>query len=167
MANDQKIKSSEITPESVYLNRRTFIRAAALAGTTLATAGVYRFFNPPPPKEVATAEIRTVSRQDFSGGDAFQAQHVLRVPADGMPRRERARQLAYAPQLPFTAVDYLLINAFYARRDTRTPVLVGVATTGLFLVAALLVAVPFAWLLVEITTDDESSIPALVSGFTL
>lgn len=71
MANDQKIKSSEITPESVYLNRRTFIRAAALAGTTLATAGVYRFFNPPPPKEVATAEIKTVGRQDFSGGESL------------------------------------------------------------------------------------------------
>ena len=32
--------------------------------------------------------------------------------------------LAYAPQLPFTALDQLLIVAFYARKDTRTPVLV-------------------------------------------
>jgi sulfoxide reductase catalytic subunit YedY len=37
------IKSSEITPENVYLNRRNFIRAGVLAGTTLATTGVYRF----------------------------------------------------------------------------------------------------------------------------
>jgi putative peptidoglycan lipid II flippase len=45
--------------------------------------------------------------------------------------------LAYAPQLPFTALDQLLIVAFYARKDTRTPVLVGVATVLLYLGAAL------------------------------
>jgi putative peptidoglycan lipid II flippase len=45
--------------------------------------------------------------------------------------------LAYAPQLPFTALDQLLIVAFYARKDTRTPVLVGVATVLVYLVSAL------------------------------
>ncbi|MBA2448076.1 MAG: murein biosynthesis integral membrane protein MurJ [Chloroflexi bacterium] len=45
--------------------------------------------------------------------------------------------LAYAPQLPFTALDQLLIVAFYARKDTRTPVLVGVAGVGLYLISAL------------------------------
>lgn len=55
ISND--IKSSEITPESVYLNRRNFIRAGVFAGTTLATAGIYKFINPPPPKAVNTAEI--------------------------------------------------------------------------------------------------------------
>jgi hypothetical protein len=67
----KKIKSSEITPESVYLNRRHFIRAAALAGTTLTTAGLYRFFNPPPPKETVTAEIENVQRpENFRSTDA-------------------------------------------------------------------------------------------------
>jgi sulfoxide reductase catalytic subunit YedY len=42
------IKSSDITPEGVYLNRRNFIRAGLLAGTTAATALTYRFFNQPP-----------------------------------------------------------------------------------------------------------------------
>ena len=50
--------------------------------------------------------------------------------------------LAYAPQLPFTALDQLFIVAFYARKDTRTPVLVGVATVGLYLVSALLLIGP-------------------------
>lgn len=59
-----KIKSSEITPENVYLNRRQFMRAGLLAGTTLATAGVYRFFNPPPLKPVETAEIENLARPD-------------------------------------------------------------------------------------------------------
>ena len=60
MANE--IKSSEITPESVYLNRRNFIRAGLVAGTTLATGLTYRFFNPPPPKEVVTAEIGNLAK---------------------------------------------------------------------------------------------------------
>lgn len=56
------IKSSEITPESVYLNRRNFIRAALLGGTTFATGLTYRLFNPPPPKEVVTTEIRDIKQ---------------------------------------------------------------------------------------------------------
>ena len=51
--------------------------------------------------------------------------------------------LAYAPQLPFTALDQLLIVAFYARKDTRTPVLVGVGTVLLYLVSALAMIQPF------------------------
>lgn len=50
--------------------------------------------------------------------------------------------LAYAPQLPFTALDQLLIVAFYARKDTRTPVLVGVVTVLLYLGSALLLIGP-------------------------
>jgi methionine sulfoxide reductase catalytic subunit len=69
--SDKKIKSSEITPESIYLNRRNFIRAATLTGTTLATAGLYRFFNPPPPKEIETAEIQNISKpENFRTEDA-------------------------------------------------------------------------------------------------
>ena len=34
--------------------------------------------------------------------------------------------LFYVPQLPLTGIDQVLIYAFYARRDTVTPVLVGV-----------------------------------------
>ena len=45
--------------------------------------------------------------------------------------------LAYAPQLPFTALDQLLIVAFYARKDTRTPVAIGVVTVVLYLISAL------------------------------
>ncbi|MFN8524320.1 MAG: murein biosynthesis integral membrane protein MurJ [Chloroflexota bacterium] len=50
--------------------------------------------------------------------------------------------LAYAPQLPFVAIDQLLIAAYYARRDTRTPVLVGVVCVGLYVVVALSVVQP-------------------------
>jgi methionine sulfoxide reductase catalytic subunit len=57
---DPKIKSSEITPESTYLNRRNFIRAGLVAGSTAATALTYRFFNPPPSQEVAVDGIENV-----------------------------------------------------------------------------------------------------------
>ncbi len=68
---ETKIKSSEITPENIYLNRRSFIQAGLLAGTTLATAGVYRFFNPPPPKEIVTAEIQNIAKpENFKAADA-------------------------------------------------------------------------------------------------
>jgi sulfoxide reductase catalytic subunit YedY len=43
------IKASEITDKSDYLNRRNFMRAAALATTTVATGILYRKLNPPPP----------------------------------------------------------------------------------------------------------------------
>jgi sulfoxide reductase catalytic subunit YedY len=62
MSEKGEIKSSEITPENVYLNRRSFMRAGLLAGTTLATAGIYRYFNPPPPKEIETAQIENVAK---------------------------------------------------------------------------------------------------------
>ncbi len=45
----------------------------------------------------------------------------------------------YAYQLPFLALDQLLIAAFYARKNTITPVVVGVVSIGLWA----LVAVPF------------------------
>jgi putative peptidoglycan lipid II flippase len=45
--------------------------------------------------------------------------------------------LAYSPQLPFVVVDQLLIVAYYARKQTLTPVLVGVAGIGVYLVIAL------------------------------
>lgn len=61
-----EIKSSEITDEKTYLSRRNFIRAGLVAGTTLATAGIYRFINPPLPKEVITAEIADIAKpQNF------------------------------------------------------------------------------------------------------
>jgi putative peptidoglycan lipid II flippase len=62
--------------------------------------------------------------------------------------------LYYAPQLPFVAVDQLLIAAFYALQNTRLPVLVGVVTAGLYTVVALL-------------TVDQLGMPGLVLANTV
>jgi sulfoxide reductase catalytic subunit YedY len=53
------IKSSEITPKSVYLNRRSFMRGAALAATTAATTLIYRKLNPPPVEKPAGEKLVT------------------------------------------------------------------------------------------------------------
>lgn len=67
---DQKIKPSEITPESTYLNRRNFIRAGLVAGTTTATALTYRFFNPQPETEnESAAAIENVRPSAIAASD--------------------------------------------------------------------------------------------------
>jgi methionine sulfoxide reductase catalytic subunit len=68
----EKIKSSEITDEQTYLNRRNFMRLGLLGGTTAATGLAYRYFNGQPPKIVETAKIETVVKQPeivLSDGD--------------------------------------------------------------------------------------------------
>ena len=64
MSDKNKIHPSEVTDESTYLNRRNFMRAGMLAGTALATGAVYRFLNPPPKREVVTADIAEVKRSE-------------------------------------------------------------------------------------------------------
>ncbi len=72
---------------------------------------------------------------------------ALRVPAvallfqrgafDALATQRTAEAFAYfSPQLPFAALDQLFIVAFYARKDTRTPVLVGVGTVLLYILTA-------------------------------
>src|SRR5262245_49493156 len=45
--NSDDIKSSELTDQKTYLNRRVFMRGAVLAGSVAATGFVYRKLNPP------------------------------------------------------------------------------------------------------------------------
>ena len=52
--------SSEITPESVYFNRRNFMKAGVLAASTVATGWVYRRLNSPSTQAVDTPEIEVV-----------------------------------------------------------------------------------------------------------
>lgn len=71
------IKSSGITDKKVYLNRRAFMRGAALAGTVGATGLLYRTLNPPPPVQQPGTKLADVvkppqaqaSTQGFSTGE--------------------------------------------------------------------------------------------------
>lgn len=52
--------SSDITPESVYFNRRNFMKAGVLAASVAATGWVYRRLNSPSTQAVDTPEIDVV-----------------------------------------------------------------------------------------------------------
>src|SRR3989441_7769763 len=65
------IKFSQITAKRVYLNRRLFMRGAALAATTAATALLYRKLNPPPletPKGDKLGNVSKPSSESASKG---------------------------------------------------------------------------------------------------
>lgn len=57
---DEPVKSSEITPEHVFISRRSFIRTGLLVGSATATALTYRSFNPPPVSSTTTSSIENV-----------------------------------------------------------------------------------------------------------
>lgn len=56
------IKSSEITDQKVYLNRRLFMRGAALAGTTAATGLLYRKLNRATPETAKGEKLVSVAQ---------------------------------------------------------------------------------------------------------
>ena len=58
------IKSSEITPKKVYLNRRTFMRGAALLASTAATGFLYRQLNATPQPRVEGAKLAEVVKPE-------------------------------------------------------------------------------------------------------
>jgi putative peptidoglycan lipid II flippase len=68
----------------------------------------------------------------------------------------------YLLGLPFAALDQLLVFAFYARKDTRTPVLVGILGVAVYLVAALLLILPLGMLGLVLANSIQLTSHALV-----
>ncbi len=68
----------------------------------------------------------------------------------------------YLLGLPFAALDQLLIFAFYSRKDTRTPVLVGILGVMVYVVAALLLIVPLGMLGLVLANSIQLTSHALV-----
>jgi sulfoxide reductase catalytic subunit YedY len=60
LKDTNKISGSEITPPSVYFNRRNFIRTGILAASAVATGMAYRKLNPVASGEVKTAKLQGV-----------------------------------------------------------------------------------------------------------
>jgi sulfoxide reductase catalytic subunit YedY len=58
------LKSSEITPHNVYLNRRTFMRGAALLASTAATGYLYRMLNAVPQPRVEGEKLTDVVKPE-------------------------------------------------------------------------------------------------------
>jgi putative peptidoglycan lipid II flippase len=76
--------------------------------------------------------------------------------------RTAAIFLAYAPQLPLTAIDYLLINAFYARQNARTPVVVGVLGVVIYVAVALLLIRPLGAVGLALANAVQNSAHAVI-----
>ena len=72
------IKASEVTPKPVYLNRRLFMRGAALVATSAATTLVYRKLNPGP-VEKPTGEklVVTAESAEANANSAFSTTEKL------------------------------------------------------------------------------------------
>lgn len=68
----------------------------------------------------------------------------------------------YSLQLPFTGLDQLFIFAYYARKNTRTPVLVGILGIGFYLAVALPLLKPLGMPGLVIANTVQNSGHALV-----
>ncbi len=64
MGDVPSIPEREITHPSVYFNRRSFMRAGAVAGSALATGGLYRFFKPRMSVQNNAAQVEVAARED-------------------------------------------------------------------------------------------------------
>jgi methionine sulfoxide reductase catalytic subunit len=77
------IPSREITPPDVYLNRRGFVRAAVMAGSVAATAGVYRLLNTPPGAQAPRERLANIVRPTTSPSSQPSAHTAEGAVADG------------------------------------------------------------------------------------
>jgi putative peptidoglycan lipid II flippase len=73
--------------------------------------------------------------------------------------------LGYLVGLPFAAVDQLLIFAYYARKNTRTPVLVGIVAVLIYLAAAVLLIGRLGMLGLVLANSAQFVSHALIMGW--
>jgi len=77
MKDENKILAREVTPPSVYFNRRNFIRAGILAASAVATGVVYRKLNPvgtdtgPPVKTAKIADVQKLAVTQTNDASGF------------------------------------------------------------------------------------------------
>jgi methionine sulfoxide reductase catalytic subunit len=86
--------ANEVTPYSLYKNRRRFLKGAIAVGSVGATVATYRYFNPVRHMELQTAEISDLASNKLS--------------------LEEQRSLGYAVDDPLTReTDIISYNNFY------------------------------------------------------
>jgi len=73
----------------------------------------------------------------------------------------------YLLGLPFAAVDLLLVYAFYARKDTLTPALIGVVSHVVYMVTLLLLIEPLSLYALMIADAIKHVVHALLSAIIL
>jgi putative peptidoglycan lipid II flippase len=93
----------------------------------------------------------------FEGGEFLAADTVMTVHALRL----------YLVGLPFAAVDLLLVYAFYARKDTLTPALIGVFSHTVYIVTVLLLFNRFNLFSLMIADSVKHIIHATISSVLL
>lgn len=73
----------------------------------------------------------------------------------------------YLIGLPFAAIDLLLVYAFYARKDTLTPALVGVVSLAVYMLAALSLFESWGLFSLMIADSLKHFVHALIAGILL
>lgn len=73
----------------------------------------------------------------------------------------------YLIGLPFAALDLLLVYAFYARKDTFTPALIGLFSHAVYIVAVLLLFERFSLFSLMLADSLKHIVHASISGFLL
>ncbi len=73
----------EVTPYSLYANRRRFMKAIGAAGTLAASAGVYRWFNPVRKMELDTAAVDGLVPTELSADQRREMGFLVDEPMTG------------------------------------------------------------------------------------
>jgi len=68
----------------------------------------------------------------------------------------------YAPQLPFAAIDYLLIAAFYALKNTLLPAVLGVIGVCIYLTVALSLVGPLGFRALVMANTIQNSLHGII-----
>ncbi|MFI5267401.1 MAG: murein biosynthesis integral membrane protein MurJ [Chloroflexota bacterium] len=68
----------------------------------------------------------------------------------------------YAPQLPFAAIDYLLIAAFYALKNTLLPAALGVVGVCIYLTVALTLVGPLGFRALVMANTIQNSLHGII-----
>ncbi len=74
----------------------------------------------------------------------------------------RIALIGYAIGLPFLAWDQLLLFAFYARKNTRTPVIVGAISVGVLLAVSFALIIPLGVLGLVLANSAQFAFHAIV-----
>jgi peptidoglycan biosynthesis protein MviN/MurJ (putative lipid II flippase) len=75
--------------------------------------------------------------------------------------------LFYIPGLPFSAIDQVLIIAFYARKNTLTPVIIGIVAAGVYLAVAFSTVDTMGMTGLVLANSAQLTFHAIVTGLLL
>ncbi len=96
----------EVTPLSLYENRRRFMQGIGAVGTLAASAGVYRWFNPVHHAELATANIN-----DLASVELTQEQRIEQGFLVDEPMTSEANIISYNNFYEFSTDKYAVADA--------------------------------------------------------